>query len=139
MKALVLIAHGTVERLDDLPAFLANIRRGQAAPEEIVQINRPPATYELSEHTIALNYPEYAAPTAVCKSFEEVLDAVRALPGEVVLKPENTYCGIGITFVEPSVEDEVLQRYWEKWDRVRELKLRKVRVLRQVKQYADRF
>jgi len=43
------------------------------------------------------------------------VDAVRALPGEVVLKPENTYCGIGVTFVEPSVADQVLRDYWEEW------------------------
>jgi ferrochelatase len=35
-KAVLLIGHGTVERLDDLPAFLANIRRGHAAPTELV-------------------------------------------------------------------------------------------------------
>jgi ferrochelatase len=34
--ALVLIAHGTVERLDDLPPFLANIRRGHPAPADLV-------------------------------------------------------------------------------------------------------
>ncbi|MCW5834571.1 MAG: ferrochelatase [Labilithrix sp.] len=34
--AVVLVAHGTVESLDDLPEFLANIRRGQAAPPELV-------------------------------------------------------------------------------------------------------
>ncbi len=34
--AVVLIAHGTVERLDDLPEFLANIRRGQPAGAELV-------------------------------------------------------------------------------------------------------
>ncbi|HVJ93935.1 MAG TPA: ferrochelatase [Labilithrix sp.] len=34
--AVVLIAHGTVESLDDLPEFLANIRRGHAAPAELV-------------------------------------------------------------------------------------------------------
>jgi ferrochelatase len=34
--AVVLIAHGTVESLDDLPAFLANIRRGHAAPPDLV-------------------------------------------------------------------------------------------------------
>jgi protoporphyrin/coproporphyrin ferrochelatase len=33
---ILLIAHGTVERLDDLPAFLANIRRGHPAPPELV-------------------------------------------------------------------------------------------------------
>lgn len=34
--AVVLIAHGTVESLDDLPEFLANIRRGHSAPPELV-------------------------------------------------------------------------------------------------------
>lgn len=34
--AVVLIAHGTVEDLADLPRFLANIRRGHAPPPELV-------------------------------------------------------------------------------------------------------
>ncbi len=34
--ALLVIAHGTVDDLDDLPAFLATIRRGHAAPPELV-------------------------------------------------------------------------------------------------------
>lgn len=34
--AVVLIAHGTVESLDDLPEFLTNIRRGVPAPPELV-------------------------------------------------------------------------------------------------------
>lgn len=33
---LVVIAHGTVDSLDDLPAFLTNIRRGHAPPQELV-------------------------------------------------------------------------------------------------------
>ncbi len=35
-KAVVLVAHGTVESLEDLPAFLKNIRRGHAPPDELV-------------------------------------------------------------------------------------------------------
>jgi len=34
--AVILIAHGTVEDLDDLPEFLKNIRRGHAAPPELL-------------------------------------------------------------------------------------------------------
>ena len=34
--AVVLVAHGSVDRLDDLPAFLTNIRRGQPPPEALV-------------------------------------------------------------------------------------------------------
>ncbi len=99
--------------VDDL--FIVYSRHFEAVPEEIVQINRPPATYELSEHTAALRYPEYAAPTTVCKSRDEVIEAVRALPGEAVLKPENTYCGIGVSFFKPSFADRELDAYWEKW------------------------
>ena len=95
--------------------FISRTRHFEAAPPEIVQINRPPATYELSEHTAALRYPEYAAPTVVCSSADEVVEAVRALPGEVVLKPENTYCGIGVTFIRPSATDDELRDYWEQW------------------------
>ncbi len=34
--ALLLVAHGTVENLDDLPAFVTNIRRGHAPPPELI-------------------------------------------------------------------------------------------------------
>jgi protoporphyrin/coproporphyrin ferrochelatase len=34
--AIILIAHGTVETLDQLPEFLTNIRRGHPAPPELV-------------------------------------------------------------------------------------------------------
>src|SRR5437763_4408114 len=33
----LLLGHGTVENLDDLPAFLSNIRRGRPSPPELVQ------------------------------------------------------------------------------------------------------
>ena len=99
--------------MDEL--FVSRTRHFESAPEQIVQINRPPATYELSEHTTALRYPEFAAPTAVCTNLDELEAAVRAHSGEVVLKPENTYCGIGVTFVEPDVAVEVLQQYWQEW------------------------
>jgi glutathione synthase len=96
-------------------SFISRTRHFEEAPEEIVQINRPPATYELSEHTAALRFPEYAAPTKVCTSLEELVEAVHAVPGEAVLKPENTYCGIGIEFFEPGVSEEKLAAYWNEW------------------------
>lgn len=34
---LVLVAHGTVDALDDLPEFLTNIRRGHAPPAELLE------------------------------------------------------------------------------------------------------
>jgi ferrochelatase len=35
-QAVLLVSHGTVESLDDLPAFLRNVRRGREAPPELV-------------------------------------------------------------------------------------------------------
>ena len=35
-RAVLFIAHGTVETVDELPAFLATIRRGHAAPPELL-------------------------------------------------------------------------------------------------------
>lgn len=87
-----------------------------AAPESILQINRPPATYELSEHTIGMRYPEYSAPTIVCASLDQLVAAVRAQDGEAVCKPKNTYCGIGVSFVPSDVEEHVLRAYWEQWE-----------------------
>lgn len=37
MQVIVLIAHGTVESLDDLPAFVAEIRHGRPAPPELIE------------------------------------------------------------------------------------------------------
>lgn len=36
VDAALLVAHGTVENLDDLPEFLRRIRRGRPAPEELI-------------------------------------------------------------------------------------------------------
>jgi ferrochelatase len=35
-RAVLLVSHGTVDDLDDLPAFVSNVRRGHAAPPELV-------------------------------------------------------------------------------------------------------
>lgn len=87
-----------------------------ALPRSIVQINRPPATYELSEHTLHLRFPRWAAPTSICRSAAELEAAVRATDSvEVVLKPLNTYCGMGIQFVPKDVPAEKLQEFWEEW------------------------
>jgi glutathione synthase len=110
--------YGVILQRKDPPVdehYISHTRHFEHAPENIVQINRPPATYELSEHTTALRYPEYAAPTAVCSSADELVTAVRTIEGEVVLKPENTYCGIGISFVRPDESEERLRAYWELW------------------------
>jgi glutathione synthase len=32
-----------------------------------------------------------------------------------VLKPENTYCGIGIEFVKAGVSEDQLAAYWDEW------------------------
>jgi len=107
------VLHRTDPPVDE--RFIRYARHFETAPETVLQINRPPASYELSEHTVHLRYPEFAAPTLVASSPEELVRAVRAQPGEAVCKPKNTYCGIGIDFV-PSDEDEAaIRRYWDEW------------------------
>lgn len=96
-------------------AFIAYSRHFEAVPDQIVQINRPPANYSLSEHTVVLRYPEFAAPTMVCGSFEELVAAVRRHPGEVVLKPKSTCSGIGVSFVPRDASEEELRVFWEQW------------------------
>jgi glutathione synthase len=96
-------------------AFIEYSRHFEAVPETILQINRPPATYMLSEHTVILRYPEFAAPTTVCGSFEELVTAVRRQPVEAVLKPKSTCSGIGVSFVAPTASDEELRGFWERW------------------------
>jgi len=95
--------------------FVAYSRHFEATPDSIVQINRPPATYQLSEHTVILRYPEHAAPTFVCSSFDELVAAVRSFDGEVVGKPKNTYCGIGVTFLSNTASDSELEAFWRQW------------------------
>lgn len=87
----------------------------EAAPPTTVQVNRPPAIHELSEHLLPLRWPEFAAPTTVCTSLQELTEAVRSVDGEAVAKPEGTYCGIGITFLAPDVGEEELVRFWDRW------------------------
>jgi glutathione synthase len=95
--------------------FISYARHFEAAPQPVLQINRPPATYQLSEHTVHLRYPDYAAPTTVAASPSELVAAVRAQNGEAVVKPKNTYCGIGIDFVPPDEAESFLRRYWQEW------------------------
>ncbi len=107
------ILHRKDPPVDEL--FVRHHHHFIAAPAAILQINRPPATYELSEHTIGMRYPKFSAPTWVCASFDEFLAAVRGQDGEAVCKPKNTYCGIGVSFVPSDVDSAVLRAYWAQW------------------------
>lgn len=95
--------------------YIRHHRPFEQAPADIIQVNRPPATYRLSEHTLHLRYPEWAAPTVVCRSLGEVEAAVRAQEREAVLKPINTYCGIGVTFLKPDAPRVEIADFWERW------------------------
>lgn len=95
--------------------FVGYCKHFEATPEEIVQVNRPPATYRLSEHTIHLRYPEYAAPTWVCVTAEEVVERVRSMDGEAVCKPKNTYSGLGIRFFRPVAPELDIIGFWQQW------------------------
>ena len=91
--------------------FISYSKHFEQVPEHVVQINRPPATYQLSEHTVILRYPEYAAPTWVCSTFDEMRATVKGIDGEAVVKPKSTYCGIGVTFFSDDTTDEEMLRF----------------------------
>jgi len=107
------VLHRKDPPVDEL--FRAHTAHFVDAPAQVVQINRPPATYELSEHTVALRYPRWAAPTEVCTSADQLIAAVRAQSREAVCKPKATYCGIGIAFFAPDTPRAELHAYWEAW------------------------
>ncbi len=99
--------------VDDL--YVRLHRPFEHAPPHVVQVNRPPAIYQLSEHLLPLDYSEWAAPTAVCTDLDALEGAVRALPGRVVVKPANTYCSWGVTFFRPDAPRAELAAYLAEW------------------------
>jgi ferrochelatase len=74
--AIVLIAHGTVDRLDDLPAFLANIRHGHAPSAGLVD--------EVRRHYEAIG--GRSPMNAVCREVAKKLEARLGLPTRVAMR-----------------------------------------------------
>ncbi len=107
------ILHRKDPPVDD--AYRAWHRPFGSLPRRIVQVNRPPAIYELSEHTLHLRFPRWAAPTEVCRDLQAFVAAVRRQRPQAVAKPLNTYCGIGVEFLDPGASEEGLAAYWERW------------------------
>ncbi len=105
------ILHRKDPPVDDL--FRAH--HSKFAGLEVLQINEPPRSYELSEHTIAMRFPEFAAPTTICTTLEQLIHAIRSQVVEAVCKPMNTYCGIGITFLPHDAPEEQIRSFWELW------------------------
>jgi protoporphyrin/coproporphyrin ferrochelatase len=74
--AVLLMAHGTVERLEDLPPFLTAIRRGHPAPPELVaEVRR---RYEAIGGQSPLN--------AVCREVARKLEARIGVPVRLALR-----------------------------------------------------
>jgi glutathione synthase len=118
LRTAEVVDYGVILQRKDPPVddgFIAYSRHFEHVPEHVVQINRPPATYQLSEHTVILRYPQFAAPTVVCASFEDMIEAVAEISGEAVCKPKSTYCGIGVAFFDDRSTEEELREYWEQW------------------------
>lgn len=82
---------------------------------QVLFINSPQWIWRLKEHIIPTEYPDYAIPTTVCRSFDELLAAVRAQSPEAVIKPENECSGIGVVFVSPQASESELQKYYDQY------------------------
>ena len=78
-RAVLLVSHGTVDDLDDLPAFVTNVRRGHAAPPELVAELR--RRYEAIGGSSPLNRHQ-------CRGGREARGVASAYPS-----PGPTACG----------------------------------------------
>lgn len=82
---------------------------------QVLFINSPHWIWRLKEHIIPTEYPDFAIPTTVCHSLEELQNAVKKQTPEAVIKPENECSGIGIVFVDPQCSIEVLKKYYDQY------------------------
>jgi glutathione synthase len=82
-------------------------------PAHILQLNNPDQIWRHKEHTLPMRYPSLGAPTTICSSFEEFLQAVRTCPTEAVCKPHNECSGIGIEFYRPDTDETTLKTFWD--------------------------
>lgn len=80
-----------------------------------LQINEPAEVLRHSEHLLPARFPEYAIPTTHCPDFADLRAAVRAQPGEAVVKPIGECSGIGIAFFRPDVAEDVLRDWWRQY------------------------
>ena len=112
--AVLTIAHGTVDDLDDLPAFLASIRRGHPAPPEVIAEcdfsgstaamadyvgkERPARVVLLTEcsmsDNVALQYPdlEFVRPCNLCPHMKlitlpKIRPSLETMTHEVTVDP----------------------------------------------------
>ena len=95
--AVMVIAHGTVDTLDELPGFLANIRRGHPAPPELLaEVRR---RYEAIGGRSPLN--------AICRAVAAKLEARTGVPTRMAMRLWHPYpgevleelAGLGVTRV----------------------------------------
>ncbi len=79
-----------------------------------LQINEPAEVLRRSEHLLAAEFPAHAVPTVHCRDLPALVAAVRAQPGEAVVKPLGECSGHGIAFYAPDVAESELADYWSR-------------------------
>lgn len=89
--------------------------RFAALDGRMLQLNEPAEVLRHSEHLLPVRFPEYAVPTVHCPEFTALRDAVRAQPGEAVVKPIGECSGIGIAFFRPDAPEPVLRDWWQQY------------------------
>ncbi|MBZ5708338.1 hypothetical protein [Nannocystis pusilla] len=89
--------------------------RFAALAGRILQINEPAEVLRHSEHLLPVRFPEHAIPTVHCRDFAALREAVRAQPGEAVVKPMGECSGIGIGFFRPDTPESVLWGWWQQY------------------------
>jgi glutathione synthase len=98
--------------------FIQHAHKWTHAPKSILQINDPLSAISYSEHELPMRYPNYAVPTNITNSLQELVHAARKLftsgCNEIVLKPWATCSGMGVEFLKESDQDQ-FEHYQKKW------------------------
>lgn len=89
--------------------------RFAALDGRLLQLNEPAVVLRHSEHLLPVRFPAHAIPTYHCRDFAALRDAVRAQPGEAVVKPIGECSGIGIAFFRPDAAEPDLLRWWHQY------------------------
>lgn len=95
--------------------YRAYAGRFAALDGRLLQVNEPAEVVRHSEHLLPSRFPDHAIPTAHCPDFAALRAAVRAQPGEAVVKPLGECSGIGIAFFRPDVGEADLWDWWRQY------------------------
>ncbi len=95
--------------------YIAHAKHFAEAPQSILQMNSPKASWRYSEHLLPQWFPEFSAPTHLCENLITFIDTVNRESGDSVAKPNHLFSGKGIEFFSSKTAKAELEKYWNTW------------------------